>query len=69
MEMILALTLPCGWLSWAAGSLTGNAGAALGAAASWVATGLLVLVLRRVCLGDGRMSMRSVRPFFFLALA
>jgi hypothetical protein len=67
--MILALTLPCGLLSCAAGSLTGNCGEALGVAADWLAAGLLELVLRSVCLGDGKMSMRSVRPFFFLALA
>lgn len=69
MEMILALTFPCGLLSCGAGSLTGNCGGALGGATAWFAAGLLVLVLRSVCLGDGRMSMRSVRPFFFLALA
>lgn len=30
---------------------------------------LLDLAFRSVCLGEGRMSIRSVSPFFFLALA
>jgi hypothetical protein len=34
-----------------------------------VTGGVLDLGLRSEDLGEGRMSMRSVRPFFFLALA
>jgi hypothetical protein len=30
---------------------------------------VLLLAFRSDCLGEGRMSMRSVSPFFFLALA
>ena len=30
---------------------------------------VLVLAFRSDCLGEGRISMRSVSPFFFLALA
>jgi hypothetical protein len=71
--MILALTLPCGLLSCGAGSFTGREGGALvvlGAAfVVVVEEGALVFAFRSVCLGAGRISMRSVSPFFFLALA
>jgi hypothetical protein len=35
----------------------------------FVEEAVLVLAFRSDCLGEGRISMRSVSPFFFLALA
>ena len=71
--MILALTLPCGLLNCGTGSFTGREGRALVVLGVvlvvFVEEGALVLVFRSVCLGAGRISMRSVSPFFFLALA
>ena len=56
--MIFAFVLTCGFNG--CGALSSLSG---------TTDGVLDFVLRSEDVGEGRMSMRSVRPFFFLALA